>query len=162
MKELTKKVVQAGLVGQATLNLMKMWGMVDESVDDVKVAETREELLSLVDDISELLERDEIPELKETDLELDKLMSGTLFEAKMTTGQQTFFSLATIDRAGRVVFKCKSDAQCDLVVGVGALIDFTNKQFEITSVEPRYVGDTLKYYVCEVKEVCNAEVPTMW
>jgi len=155
MKELTKKVVEAGLVDQSTLKLMKMWGMVDEELDGTKVAQTKEELQALVDDIANLLEEDgEVPELRETDLELEEVMKEPVEATVDTRDGTTYQAYVGLDRIGRVIFKRAAGpvAPEDMCAKPGVLVHVHGRALEIMAAEPRYSGDELKYYVCEVRD----------
>ena len=161
MKELTKKVVEAGLVDESTLKLMKMWGMVDEEVDLSKIAETKEELTALVDDIASLLEQEgEVPELRETNRNLEEIMSDPVQATVDLRNGSTYQALVGLDRSGRVVFRRAhgSVAPEDECAKPGVLVRLHGRVSEIVSAEPRYEGDELKYYVCEVQ---SATVPTV-
>jgi hypothetical protein len=154
MKELTKKVVEAGLVDQSTLKLMKMWGMVDEEVDGTKIAETKEELTALVDDIAKLLEQDgEVPELRETDLELEEVMKQPVEVKVDLRDGSTYTALVGVDRTGHIIFRRADGATApeDACANPGVLVHINGRVEEIVSAEPRYEGDKLKYYVCEVQ-----------
>lgn len=154
MKELTEKVVRAGIVDKSTVNLMKMWGMVDESVDLEKIAKTKEELTALVEEISRLLEKEgEVPELRETDLDLEMVMDSPVFATVAIRRGELYKCYVGLDRAGRVIFRRTPDTHApeDLCAKPGVVIRIRGKDKEIVSVEPRYVGDKLKWYVCEVR-----------
>lgn len=156
MKELTKKVMQAGLVTESTARLMNMWGMVDMPE---KVGETEGELIDLVEQIGELLEQNgEIPEMRETAPELDRLFDTSRVKVRVEV-QPEGFSVDTevvFDRAGRIVFR-KSLAggeradPIDLAARPGQIVQEGGRKWEIFHVEPRFRGEDPVYLVCEVR-----------
>lgn len=155
MKDLTKKVVEAGLVDESTLKLMKMWGMVDEEVDGTKIAGTKEELTALVDDIAKLLEEEgEVPELRETDLDLEEVMKEPVEALVDLRDGNTYKAYVGLDRTGRVIFRRAAghEAPEDACAKPGVLIHIHGRAQEVMTAEPRYHGDELRYYVCEVRD----------
>jgi hypothetical protein len=168
MRELTKKVVQAGLVEKNTLELFKKWGMLDPDFDAEPIQDaTQEQLLGLVDDIAKLLEEEgEVPEIRESDMELE-----TLFEKQSVPvlahigGDKYVRTRVVFNRTGHAVFRKsvvdgeKGIDEIDLAARPGMHFcqdhDVQDQysepaKFEILSVEPRFSGKDPVYLVCEV------------
>ena len=72
MQELTKKLLEAGVIPARSIALLKKWqALPDNTPEDVKLAQTQEEVLKIVDELANMLEKeDEMPELRETDLDI--------------------------------------------------------------------------------------------
>lgn len=70
MKELTKKILEAGLVDKATAAMLERWGQLEEGATDVvgRQAVTKRTLEDFIEDI-ELLLQPEAIEKHETQLE---------------------------------------------------------------------------------------------
>jgi hypothetical protein len=166
-KALIQKVVEAGIIPQQTIKLLQMWRCLPDDLPEVdKQERTQQQLLGFVHEMGKLMEEDqEIPELKETDLDLETTWET---QARLCTvvcrmGSQvlTIRVPAMRNRLGGVVFRCPSH-QLETVLRPGTEIDFSDEEvFEVTQVEVRYVETEPRYLVCLVREVPNAEVSGM-
>lgn len=158
MKRLMQKVLEAGLVPQHTLELMKHWQIVpeDAQVGDVSDAD-QEKLLSFVKDIATLLEEDrEIPEMRETALDMDQLYLTAIMVPVFITGgnQLVQVELPTArDRAGNFIFSYHVHPSVGAAVRPGNRILWQNVEYDITEVTPSYVEEKPTYLVCAVQEV---------
>lgn len=168
MRELTKKVVEAGLVEKNVLELFKRWGMLDPDFDAEPLQDpTQEQLLSLVDDIADLLEEEgEVPEMRESDMELEILFDKQSVPVLAHIGADKYIKTRVVfNRTGHAVFRKsvvdgeKGIDEIDLAARPGMHFspeDSTKKEwsvparFEILSVEPRFSGKDPVYLVCEV------------
>jgi hypothetical protein len=155
MRELTKKVIEAGIVPRQSVELMKMWRCVPDDAPDGSTEErTQQQLLEFVDEIAGLLEEEgEMPELRETDLDLDHLVETGRTEVLVAPypGQTRYNRMAARTRAGAFVFKA-DDVSISLI-RPGGCITADGRKFEILNVEPRYLEDRTSYYVCTVEAV---------
>lgn len=166
MRELTKKVVQAGLVEKNTLELFRKWGMLDPDFDAEPLKDpTQEQLLELVDDIAELLEEEgEVPEIRESDMELEVLFEKQSVPVLAYIGGDKYVRTRVVfNRTGHAVFR-KSAAidgidEVDLAARPGMHFVQDGEsgsqysepaKFEILSVEPRFRGKDPVYLVCDV------------
>lgn len=169
MRELTKKVVQAGLVEKNTLELFKRWGMLDPDFDAEPMQDpTQEQLLSLVDDIAKLLEEEgEVPEMRESDMELELLFEKQSVPVLAHIGADKYIKTRVVfNRTGHAVFRKsvidgeKGIDEIDLAArpGMHFCQHYEGEEsqysvparFEILSVEPRFSGTDPVYLVCEV------------
>jgi hypothetical protein len=76
MSDLTKKILESGLVDEATASLMERWGLLDEGSSDMAKQAMlknrgREQLMKFADSIEEELEK--ARKLRETNLDLNQL-----------------------------------------------------------------------------------------
>lgn len=156
MKDLTKRVVEAGLVSESTAKLMEMWGMADMPTVEGK---TEGSLIELVQKIEALLEEDgEVPEMRETSLELDKLFETDRVSCHVDVDPPGIRVRTEIvfDRTSRIVFR-KSLAggertdPIDLAARPGQIVHEGGRKWEIFHVESRFRGTDPVYLVCEVK-----------
>lgn len=130
---------------------MERWKLIDNASEhDAGVTETAEGLLSLVDDIAELLEKEEgLAETRETDLELEQLFkkpSHVWIMPALTSYEHPLKAVRT--RVGSFVFR--RDDLKDVVLYVGDLIDDGDGPKRVSNIEQRYVGANVRYVVCEV------------
>jgi hypothetical protein len=158
-KELQRKVIEAGIVPTQAVRLLQMWRSLPEDLPvEEQEEKTQQQLLELVNDIGDLLEQDEeIPEMRETDFELD-----TVWDQSARTVQLVYrMGLQNLDvrhpaartRQGGFFFRYLHP-NMEVVLRPGTQIHTQEKEtFEITQVSPRYVEDQLRYLVCEVQEV---------
>lgn len=163
MRKLTDKVVEAGIIPDNALRLMKMWGIHEELPDFVeKKDRTYEQLLKMVEEISELLEaKSEVPELKETDLDLELLFKSKaeMLPVKVFTGERyvDIHMLVAQNRAGQFVFsRLLTDPVT--IAAPGNKLQKDDVWYEIFEVETRYRADEPTFDVCTVKEVPHAKV----
>ena len=153
MKALTKKVVEAGLVPAQVLRLMKLWRCVPEELHSASVEElTQEELLRFVEQISMLIEESsELPEMKETELDLQYLVEGDpRVVHAFTPDGDTIEMTVGITRSGQLVFPVAAGRTQEMICRRGNGLRIKDALVMITHVEPRYVGEELRFYLCDV------------
>jgi hypothetical protein len=167
MKEATKIMIETGIIPASIAKMVEIWSPgIWDTEDHAKEArdKTAAELSSLVSKLSELLEKEsEVPELKETDLELQNLIKASWLKASCETpmgnGLTTLTVKVAYTRAGKLVLYVggASLATTDMLARRGNELCLNNgKTVMLTHVEPRYVGDKIEFYVCDVKERPNA------
>ena len=158
MKELTKKVIEAGIVDRSAIKLMQLWGMELGAVPP-REGMTKGALTELVEEIAELLEDDGLlPVTKETDLQLEQLAAKATAKAvKVVVGGQvlrvTFMGFwSRMKQLVAVAAETSGPVLNPVEVAVrpGNIVQDEGGRWEILSAEPRWVGDKLKYYVCDV------------
>lgn len=163
MRKLTDKVVEAGIIPENALKLMKMWGVQEDLPDFLeKKDHTYAQLLRMVEEIGELLEeKSEVPELKETDLDLERIFKADAEMAMVSvfigSSYVDIYMLVAQDRAGRFIFSREHTKQDNIAVP-GNKIKLDNVVYEIFEVETRYKADEPTFDVCTCKEVPNATV----
>lgn len=162
MRKLTDKVVEAGIIPENALKLMKMWGVHEELPDFVhKKDMTYEQLLRMVEEIAALLEeKSEVPEIKETDLDLERVFKADaeMLPISVFIGDRyvDIYMLVAQDRVGRFIFDRTYTKRAGNVAAPGTRIKKENVVYEIFEVETRYKADEPTFDVCTVKEVPNA------
>lgn len=150
MRELTKKVIEAGLVDKNTLQLMEKWKLVNPQGVEELHDPTQEAMTQLVNDIAELVEQETVvPEMRETAPGMESLFQDPL-QVELS-GEPDFVSTneveAVMDEMGRFGFKAPLDIEVGTFIRDGEFI------YRIDNVERRYVGETVAYYVCDVEQV---------
>jgi len=140
-----------------------MWKTLpDDAPEEVLHARTQEELLRIIDDLSAHLEKDqEMPEIKETDLDLLNLFRdgnarNVLVELNTGSTQQLSISCtASVARDGRFVFLVEPSTKLyvERASIKGNIIHANADRYLITGVEPRYLNDEIGYYVCSVQHL---------
>lgn len=162
MKKISQKIVEAGLVPRQTLSLMKYWGLVPDEATEADVSDTdKQRVQDVVDEIAGLLDEEkEIPELRETSLDLDTLFKGSKsceVVILLSDGNMLAAAYAVRDRLGNFIFQHgesdKPNWTAELVARPGNRINWDHHQFEIVRVRVAYEEDWPKYYVCSVQEV---------
>jgi len=124
--------------------------------DDMKLAQTQEELLKIVDELAGTLEReDEMPELREIDLDIGYALKNTA-DASITVNAGLHQNLNCRCRLGetrdhKLVYVISNPLRDAVFARRGNTITLPWGQCVITSVEPRYQDKELKYYVMEVE-----------
>jgi len=162
MHKLTEKLLAAGVIPAQAVGLLKLWNSLpDDMPEDVKQARTQDELLRLVDEMAETLEQEEeIPELRETDLDIEatrKNASYVSIDVNVGSMQQLSINCClgrTID--GKFVYFVAPGDRAALAASRGNIIRDGEVKYMITSVEPRYVDEELKYYVLTVEDMLSA------
>lgn len=158
MSELTSKILESGLIDEATANLMVKWGVLDDSALDVLAKNKlqsagREELLKFAESVEAELEK--ARKLRETTLDLNQLkwpIQVDIFDNNQPSVKLASSVQVLVDRMGRYYFRPldmatmpplvpgywisvanKSDPQHDLYTGT------TREQ--ILEVTELYIGD---------------------
>ena len=112
MKELTKKILESGLVDEATAQLMEHWGVLPEGAAELaknpKLKDaTRDQLMKFGEELGEALDRER--RLRETMLDLNQLRWPAKVNIIDTTQQPPAVRAqgvdAVIDRMGRYYFR---------------------------------------------------------
>lgn len=158
MSELSKKILESGLVDEATARLMERWGVLEEgSADLAKEAmlknRGREELIKFADAIE--VELDKARKLRETNLDINQMKwpvhirsirgaeNGSIIGRPYITGSLT----AMIDRMGRYYFRPADVQMAWFVPGYAIERDVSaqgqrhNQTEIILEVSELYVGD---------------------
>jgi hypothetical protein len=139
------------------VGLLKFWNSLpDDMPEDIKQARTQDELLKLVDEMAEVLEaEEEIPELRETELDIEKMKNYAFdmtVDVDVGADQKLYLDCKLgVSRAGKFIYFIGYSSLLhnndNVVARRGNIICFNNTRNMITSVEPRYVGESLRYYV---------------
>ena len=145
MSELTKRILESGLVDEATASMMEKWGVIPEgSAELAKRQElkdaTRGELLKFAEDIG--AEVDKHRRLKETMLDLNQLRWPAT--VKIGNGKNDLrvgpFT-AVVDRMGRYYFQPDLDTKKWLIPGYALFNAERNEVDTILEVTELFVGD---------------------
>ncbi|CAB4131183.1 hypothetical protein UFOVP276_160 [uncultured Caudovirales phage] len=125
--------------------------------EDIKQAKTQEELLRLVDEMAEVLEKEEeIPELRETDLDIEHTRKSAVeatVDIDVGVHQKLFVNCPLgVSRHNQFVYFIDQGTEAEhtnanLVARRGNIVHVDGKKYMIVSVEPRYVDELLKYYI---------------
>lgn len=167
-KELTQKLVEAGIVPTQAVRQLKTWRQLSEEVQEVP--DVLEPVDSVVGDIRSLLEKEgELPELRETVPGLDGVFADKKQLCAVACGaarQTAVLNLPTLVGAvvdevpESVVFQ--ADTYGAAAARVGNQIACSGKVFEITETAPLYRGEAVSFYRCRVQEVPeNAQMPVL-
>jgi hypothetical protein len=157
MQELTKRLLEAGVIPAQSVALLRKWqALPDDMPDEVKLAQTQEELLRIVDEVAGMLEKeDEMPELRETDLDIGYALKNTV-DASINVKAGLHQNLNCRCRLGetrdhKLVYVISNPSRDAIFARRGNEIILPYGKCVITSVEPRYQDKELKYYVMEVE-----------
>jgi len=155
MSELTRKVAEAGLVTSQSVRLLKMWRCLPDSLPEGEAeSKTKEELLHFVQQIESLLDEErDMTEMRETELDLERLLKTDPRTVFVTDGVDTIEMTVALTRSKQLVFPVGDDGRLqEIVCRRGNTLRFGSDEelTVITHVEPRYVGKTLRYYLCDV------------
>lgn len=160
--ELTRKVIEAGIIPSQAVKQLKAWRMIpDDAPEEEKAAVTEEQLLGFVKEIEDLLEEgQEMPEMRETMLDLPRqFLSAKIAQVvvRMEGRQNLNLDVQYVEDAmGRYILE-NAPKYGELAARVGNQVRFKEDGgvFEITEVEPLYHGETREpgYYRCAVQGV---------
>ena len=159
MQELTKKLLEAGVIPAQSVALLKKWqALPDDMPEDVKLAQTQEEVLKIVDEVAGMLEKEEeMPELRETDLDICYALNNTVdVSIDVNTGLHQNLQCRcrlgeTRDR--KLVYVVVNAPRDAIFARRGNTITTPYGKCLITNVEPRYQDKALKYYILEVEKI---------
>jgi hypothetical protein len=153
MTELTKKVIEAGLVPSQSIRLLKMWRCLPESLPEGEAEEkTQEELIHFVQQIEALLDEERgMTEMRETDLDLFHLLKTDPHFVTVVIDNEPVEMTVGKTRTGQLAFPVGDDGRVqELVCRRGNTLVRMGVSYRITHVEPRYVGKELRFYLCDV------------
>jgi hypothetical protein len=125
--------------------------------EDVKLAQTQEEVLRIVDEVASMLEKEEeMPELRETDLDISYALKNTV-DVSIDVNTGLHQNLNCRCRLGetrdhKLVYVVSNPTRDAAFARRGNTITLPRGQCVITSVEPRYQDKELKYYILEVEK----------
>ena len=100
MKELTKKILESGLVDEHVARMMERWGQLDDGASDLvgRKKVTKQTLVEFAEEIDTLVENG-LVDLRETRLDIDaKVVTSVSFPSSSVLFK------AYIDSLGRVIF----------------------------------------------------------
>jgi hypothetical protein len=145
MSELTKKILESGLVDAATASMMEKWGVIPEGSAELarhKELEgaTKEQLIKFAEDIGN--EVDKQRRLKETMLDLNQLRWPAKIE--ISNGKNDILVgpfTAIVDRMGRYYFQPNLDTLKWLVPGFVLHNRELSESETILEVTELFVGD---------------------
>lgn len=149
MKELTKKILESGIVDEATAAMMERWGVLEEGASELAKKATlkdatREELIKFAEEVGEEVEKER--KLKETMFDLNQLRwpvaicFGEHPGEPLTSGPIQ----ALIDRMGRYYFRPQDMKSGWLVPGrfiVRNVEGAFSKRETILEVSELFIGD---------------------
>ena len=157
MQELTKRLLEAGVSPAQSIALLKKWqALPDDMPEDMKLAQTQEELLKIVDEVAGILEKEEeMPELRETDLDIGYALKNAVdYSIFVNAGLHQNLSCrgkVGVTRDHKLVFVLSNSPKDAIFARRGNTITLPWGRCVITSVEPRYQDKELKYYILEVE-----------
>jgi hypothetical protein len=162
MHKLTEKLLEAGVIPEQTVKLLKLWNSTFEELpDEIKQVKTQEELLAIVDEMARIIEaEEEVPELRETELDLENTKKD-LHEVSIEVnagGLQTLHINCALGKTvgGRYVYFLRPAIKSDIdhiVATRGNVIIDREVKYVVMSVEPRYTDDRLTCYVLTVEKM---------
>jgi hypothetical protein len=149
MKDIVKKVLEAGLVSKHTALLMEKWGTLDRGASDLVDSENIHEmsektLLRFVEDIEALIER-ERDSVRETALSI-RMANPFQVSLSRSSGIRVPYVVFK-DEMGRFIFP--SYAHEEISEGDIFTRVTTGEKWKVTEVVPLYVGEDL----CAVRVV---------
>lgn len=159
MSDLSKKAIEAGVIPQQAIKMLKFWrSLPDDMPDTEKQALTEAELLTHLKEMEALLDGENVlPELRETDLGLSKLYmeNRKLCNIQVTTKLSLSLYAAYVAKYSSVVFAVSDlqDIDVDIVTAIGNVVHVDGAQFVIEDTERRFLGERLEYLVCKVRSV---------
>jgi hypothetical protein len=166
-KELTQKIIEAGIVPTHAIKQLKAWKQLPEDTpEEEKQRVTQQQLMEFVRDIGSLLEeRGELPELRETMFDIDsrfnELGQDCVVVVDMPVQNLVINTRVLIDKAACLIFKQDMYGEiCARVANQVALKD--GKVYEIIGVNMLYREEEIAYYRCSTQGVPDhAKMPEL-
>lgn len=148
MKELTKKILESGIVDEATAEMMEHWGYLEPGAAELAKKATlrdatREQLMKFGEELGEELEKER--KLKETMLDLNQLrwpVQVGVWNNRSDESSRVLRVTALVDRMGRYYFRPADVPKDALVPGFVVMSGYEDMKKEtILEVSELYVGD---------------------
>lgn len=156
--ELTRKIIEAGIVPAHAVKQLKAWKQLPADMpEEAKQEVTQQQLMEFVGEIGALLEEDtEVPELRETMPGIDYLFEVNSRDCTVVVAlphQSMVINIpAMIDRLDCLIFK--ADRYGELAARIGNQTTLGDgKVQEITEIAPLYHDKDVSFYRCRVQEV---------
>jgi hypothetical protein len=156
--ELTRKIIEAGIVPAHAVKQLKAWRQLPADMpEEEKQEATQQQLMEFVGEIGELLEEStEVPELRETIPGIDALFEvqskDCTVVVNMAPQSMTLNIRAMTDRLDCLIFKADRYGEMAARIGNQASLG-DGKVYEITEIAPLYHGKEVSFYRCRVQEV---------
>lgn len=166
-KELTQKIIEAGIVPEQAVKQLKAWKQLSDDVPEAEQERVTQELvMDFVGRIAELLEEDgELPELRETmpglGARFDNKSEDCMVVLDLPVQKMSFNTRVLVDGPDFLVFK--ADKWGDLAANVGGQIALRGgKVCDVYEATPLYTGTVVAFYRCKVVEVPRyAQMPEL-
>lgn len=159
MSDLSKKAIEAGIIPQQAIKLLKLWqSLPDDMPESEKASLTEAELLTHLREMEALLDNERVlPELRETDLSLSMMFmeNRKLCNVQVTTRLSFSVYAAYIAKYSSIVFALSDLNGMDgsTVTATGNVVYMDGKSYLVEDVESRYLGERLEYLVCKVRSM---------
>lgn len=156
-RELVKKVVEAGIIPVQSIELLRMWKLIDPLTLPGRELEeqTQIQLLRFVEEIALLLEKEtEMPELREAVPGVNELFKNRGHLARLFSiinGNVEKLSAFVVESSGSLYVK--GSYMIELFMRPGCQIEYDGNTVEIIEVSPVYHGELLTHYRCLVQGV---------
>lgn len=161
MKELTREMIRSGLISEQSIELLKMWRCLPEDItEDERLARTSEQMEEFVRRLEKLLESErELPELRETDLDLqDHLKRGDGIVSMVSNlGERPVICRVIWNRYRVCRASIEVTPEVEKYVKRGTAILTARGREMIVNIEPRYEGEVLRFYECDVQALDNGQ-----
>lgn len=162
MKEATRLLIEANIIPESVVNLCRIWNGDGGEIPQAEAKQrTQAELLETVRKVASLLEADALPEMRETEPDLEAAYKKTSVKGVFTHPTRSGLTAELtcsigFTALGKMIIRAADlpDWSVDKVVDVGNLVLVpVNRLLRIKHVEPRYANDVVAFYVCDVEEV---------
>ncbi len=158
---LIQKVIEAGIVPEQSIKLLKMWRLVDPALPDHAVLEekTQQQLLEFVEQIASILSGEtELPELKETMPDVSEMFREHGTPCKVVREIDGVVDtlrdvVAVEDLGGCLHVRVMNIGWEEVFMKPGSQIHFMGKVLEVVEVTPCYNGDHISHHRCQVQEI---------
>ena len=166
-KELTQKIIEAGIVPVHAVKQLKAWRQLPEDISEEEQRQvTQQQLMEFVRDIGELLEEQgELPELRETmfdiDRRFDERAQACMVVVAMPVQNIVINTSVLIDEADCSIFK--ADRYGEICARTGNQVFLKGGEVvEVMEAAPLYKGGDVAFYRCRVQEVPDhAKMPEL-
>ena len=161
MKELTKKILESGLVDETTALMMEKWGILEAGAADLTkkatlLDATREQLINFAEEVEEVVEKNRQGRLQETMLDLGRLKWPAVCYTVLKREGSDQFSFSPkvhvlVDRMGRIYFRPQDVDEGMLVPGRELRVEGTRAGGTILEVTELFIGDEIAAIQVSVK-----------
>jgi hypothetical protein len=167
-KELTRKIIEAGIVPEQAVKQLKAWRQLPEDTPEEEQQQITQDLvMDFVKRIAELIDADgELPELRETmpglDARFESKSEPCVVVLDMPVQKLSFNTQVLVDGPNFLIFR--ADKWGDLAANVGGQVALNDgKVHNVCETTPLYIGERVVFYRCRTVEVPKyAQMSELW
>jgi hypothetical protein len=167
-RELTQKIIEAGIVPEQAVKQLKAWRQLPEDTPEEEQQQITQDLvMDFVERIAELIDAEgELPELRETmpglEARFESKSEECMIVLDLPVQRMCFNTRVLVDGPNFLIFR--ADKWGDLAANVTGQVALRDgKVHDVCESTPLYEGEKVVFYRCKTQEVPKyAQMRELW